>query len=111
MHTFKIGVYAPAILPSKSPRTRDFSCSIAYTSITVLAVYGMCSFVVSMIVSNPELCSVSLAMEATGDITASAEVSRLPVDGIEFDSRVQGGILVRAGHLNDTSSAHVTVVE
>lgn len=49
---------------------------------------------------------MSLAMEATGDITASAEVSRLPVDGIEFDSRVQGGILVRAGHhffLNDMS--------
>ncbi|KAL7284029.1 hypothetical protein ACG7TL_001305 [Trametes sanguinea] len=56
VHTFKIGVYPPAILP-------------------MLAVY------------------VSLAMEATGDITASAEVSRLPVDGIEFDSRVQGGIL------------------
>ncbi|KAF8345661.1 xanthine/uracil permease [Amanita rubescens] len=36
---------------------------------------------------------VSLAMEATGDITASAEVSRLPVDGLEFDSRIQGGIL------------------
>ncbi|KAI0742421.1 xanthine uracil permease [Daedaleopsis nitida] len=56
VHTFKISVYPPAILP-------------------MLAVY------------------VSLAMEATGDITASAEVSRLPVDGIEFDSRVQGGIL------------------
>ncbi|TFK83210.1 xanthine/uracil permease [Polyporus arcularius HHB13444] len=56
VHTFKIGVYPPAILP-------------------MLAVY------------------VSLAMEATGDITASAEVSRLPVDGLEFDSRVQGGIL------------------
>ncbi|KAI0807753.1 xanthine/uracil permease [Fomes fomentarius] len=69
VHTFKIGVYAPAILP-------------------MLAVY------------------VSLAMEATGDITASAEVSRLPVDGIEFDSRVQGGILVGAGHyfsVNDMS--------
>ncbi|RPD63283.1 Xanthine/uracil permease [Lentinus tigrinus ALCF2SS1-6] len=36
---------------------------------------------------------VSLAMEATGDITASAEVSRLPVDGTDFDSRIQGGIL------------------
>ncbi|KAF9030237.1 Xanthine/uracil permease [Hymenopellis radicata] len=56
VHTFKIGVYPPAILP-------------------MLAVY------------------VSLAMEAIGDITASAEVSRVEVDGIEFDSRIQGGVL------------------
>ncbi|KAJ7135080.1 xanthine/uracil permease [Mycena filopes] len=56
VHTFKIGVYAPAILP-------------------MLAVY------------------VSLAMEAIGDITASAEVSRVDVRGLEFDSRVQGGVL------------------
>ena len=35
-------------------------------------------------------------MEAIGDITASAEVSRLSVVGLEFDSRIQGGILVRA---------------
>lgn len=61
VHTFKIRVYAPAILP-------------------MLAVY------------------VSLAMEAIGDITASAEVSKLEVDGEEFDTRIQGGILVR-GHL------------
>ena len=38
--------------------------------------------------------TVSLAMEAIGDITASAEVSQLPVDGEEFDTRIQGGILV-----------------
>ncbi|KAF9474341.1 xanthine/uracil permease [Pholiota conissans] len=56
VHTFKIGVYPPAILP-------------------MLAVY------------------VSLAMEAIGDITASAEVSRQPVVGDVFDSRIQGGIL------------------
>ncbi|KAJ7440770.1 xanthine/uracil permease [Mycena galericulata] len=36
---------------------------------------------------------VSLAMEAIGDITASAEVSRQEVDGPEFDSRIQGGVL------------------
>ncbi|KAK2463309.1 hypothetical protein APHAL10511_004964 [Amanita phalloides] len=36
---------------------------------------------------------ISLAMEAIGDITASAEVSRLPVEGLDFDSRIQGGIL------------------
>ena len=34
-------------------------------------------------------------MEAIGDITASAEVSRIPVEGEDFDSRIQGGILVR----------------
>ncbi|KAJ7049171.1 permease family-domain-containing protein [Mycena amicta] len=32
-------------------------------------------------------------MEAIGDITASAEVSRQPVDGEVFDSRIQGGVL------------------
>ncbi|KAJ6489192.1 xanthine/uracil permease [Mycena vitilis] len=56
VHTFKIGVYPPAILP-------------------MLAVY------------------VSVAMEAIGDITASAEVSRVDVRGLEFDSQIQGGIL------------------
>lgn len=38
--------------------------------------------------------TVSLAMEAIGDITASAEVSRVEVDGPEFETRIQGGILV-----------------
>jgi xanthine/uracil permease len=33
-------------------------------------------------------------MEAIGDITASAEVSKVDVHGLEFDSRIQGGILV-----------------
>ncbi|KAJ2936298.1 hypothetical protein H1R20_g797, partial [Candolleomyces eurysporus] len=56
VHTFKLGVYPPAILP-------------------MLAVY------------------VSLAMEAIGDITASAEVSHQPVVGDVFDSRIQGGVL------------------
>ncbi|EAU82748.2 purine permease [Coprinopsis cinerea okayama7 len=36
---------------------------------------------------------VSLAMEAIGDITASAEVSKQPVVGPIFDSRIQGGVL------------------
>jgi hypothetical protein len=35
---------------------------------------------------------VSLAMEAIGDITASAEVSRVAVEGYEFDTRIQGGV-------------------
>lgn len=34
-------------------------------------------------------------MEAIGDITASAEVSRVAVEGPEFDTRIQGGVLVR----------------
>ncbi|KAK2465885.1 hypothetical protein APHAL10511_001526 [Amanita phalloides] len=37
---------------------------------------------------------IALTIEAMGDITASAEVSRVPVDGVDFNSRVQGGILV-----------------
>ena len=41
-----------------------------------------------------DTCPVSVAMEAIGDITASAEVSRVAVDGPEFDSRIQGGVLV-----------------
>ncbi|KAG5727462.1 Purine permease [Termitomyces sp. T112] len=36
---------------------------------------------------------VSLAMEAIGDITASAEVSRVKVQGPEFETRIQGGVL------------------
>jgi xanthine/uracil permease len=33
-------------------------------------------------------------MEAIGDITASSEVSRVEVQGPEFESRIQGGMLV-----------------
>ncbi|KAI9655450.1 MAG: hypothetical protein M1831_004867 [Alyxoria varia] len=36
---------------------------------------------------------IVLAMEAMGDISATCDVSRLKVDGEEFDSRIQGGIL------------------
>ncbi|EJT97062.1 xanthine/uracil permease [Dacryopinax primogenitus] len=36
---------------------------------------------------------ISLAMEAIGDIAASAEASRVDVEGPEFDSRIQGGVL------------------
>ncbi|ODV92592.1 hypothetical protein CANCADRAFT_56224 [Tortispora caseinolytica NRRL Y-17796] len=34
-----------------------------------------------------------LMMEAIGDITATCDVSRLPVEGREYESRIQGGIL------------------
>ena len=40
-------------------------------------------------------CEVSVAMEAIGDVAASAKVSRLEVNGEDFDSRTQGGVLVR----------------
>lgn len=36
---------------------------------------------------------VTLVMEATGDITATSDVSRLEVEGELFESRIQGGIL------------------
>ncbi|KAF8178010.1 xanthine/uracil permease [Pholiota molesta] len=72
VHTFKLGVYPPAILP-------------------MLAVYG--KFPHFPIKFALIFSLVSLAMEAIGDITASAEVSRQPVVGDVFDSRIQGGIL------------------
>jgi uracil-xanthine permease len=56
VHTFKLTIYAPLILP-------------------MLAVY------------------LILMMEAIGDITATCDVSRLQVEGMLFDSRIQGGIL------------------
>lgn len=37
--------------------------------------------------------SIVLAMEAVGDISATADVSRLEVEGRVFDSRIQGGML------------------
>ena len=49
------------------------------------------------------MVAVSLAMEAIGDITASAEVSRVPVDGEEFDTRIQGGVLVSQSRIDETS--------
>ncbi|KAF5210559.1 putative uric acid-xanthine permease [Clavispora lusitaniae] len=36
---------------------------------------------------------ITLVMEATGDITATCDVSRLEVEGELFESRIQGGIL------------------
>lgn len=72
--TFKIGVYAPAILP-------------------MLAVYSKSLFGSSFCGRPLTAFTVSLAMEAIGDITASAEVSRQPVVGDVFDTRIQGGIL------------------
>ncbi|BFZ59123.1 hypothetical protein YB2330_000125 [Saitoella coloradoensis] len=36
---------------------------------------------------------VILAMEAIGDISATCDVSRIEVEGPEFDSRIQGGVL------------------
>lgn len=56
VHTFKLGIYGPAVLP-------------------FLAMY------------------LVLMMEAIGDITATCDVSRLPVEGEEYESRIQGGIL------------------
>ncbi|PWN46039.1 Xanthine/uracil permease [Ceraceosorus guamensis] len=36
---------------------------------------------------------LSMTAEATGDITAASEMSRLSVQGADFDRRIQGGIL------------------
>ncbi|KAF5092203.1 hypothetical protein D0Z03_002983 [Geotrichum reessii] len=56
VHTFKLSIYGPAVLP-------------------MLAVYVVCM------------------MEAIGDVTATCDVSRLSVEGPEYESRIQGGIL------------------
>jgi uracil-xanthine permease len=50
---------------------------------------------------------ISLMMEAIGDTTATSEVSRVAVDGLEFDSRLQGAVL--ADGLNGTLAALFTV--
>ncbi|KAK8218933.1 purine permease [Phyllosticta capitalensis] len=47
------------------------------------------------------------AMEAIGDITATCDVSRLPVHGATFDSRIQGGVL--ADGLNSIIAALATI--
>lgn len=36
---------------------------------------------------------ITCVMETIGDVTASADVSRLPIQGQEFESRIQGGVL------------------
>ncbi|GMM35395.1 hypothetical protein DASC09_027200 [Saccharomycopsis crataegensis] len=56
VHTFRLRVYGPIVLP-------------------LLALF------------------IVLMMEAIGDITATSDVSRLPVEGPEYESRIQGGIL------------------
>lgn len=37
---------------------------------------------------------ISLMMEAIGDITATSEVSRVETDGLKYDRRISGGVLV-----------------
>lgn len=56
LHTFKLQLYGPIVLP-------------------MLAVYIVCT------------------MESIGDITATCDVSRLAIEGEEFESRIQGGLL------------------
>lgn len=50
---------------------------------------------------------IVLMMEAIGDITATCDVSRLPVSGPLFDSRIQGGVL--ADGLNGLLAALATI--
>lgn len=50
---------------------------------------------------------ITLIMEATGDITATCDVSRLEVEGELFESRIQGGILCDG--LNGIFSGLMTV--
>lgn len=50
---------------------------------------------------------ITLIMEATGDITATCDVSRLEVEGEMYESRIQGGILCDG--LNGVLSGLMTV--
>lgn len=45
-------------------------------------------------------------IEAVGDVTASCDVSRVEVDGPEFETRIQGGVL--ADGINSFISALCT---
>ncbi|AWU78170.1 hypothetical protein CAS74_003024 [Pichia kudriavzevii] len=56
VHTFKLSVYGPMVLPFLA-------------------------------------CYIVLMMEAIGDITATSDVSRLEIEGLVYDSRIQGGVL------------------
>ena len=47
------------------------------------------------------------ACEAIGDITATCDVSRLEVEGPQFESRIQGGVL--ADGLNGCLAALMTI--
>lgn len=50
---------------------------------------------------------IVLMMEAIGDITATCDVSRLEVEGRQFDSRIQGGVL--ADGMNGLIAALCTI--
>lgn len=56
VHTFKLKVYGPMVLPYLA-------------------------------------CYIVLMMEAIGDITATSDVTRLEIEGPQYDSRIQGGVL------------------
>ncbi|KAJ7253995.1 permease family-domain-containing protein [Mycena rebaudengoi] len=93
-------IFAPRPLPWASPEFIGLGF-LSFISIVLTEFFGS-PFLknISVIVGLAVGCIVavlavyvSLAMEAIGDITASAEVSRVDVRGVEFDSRIQGGVL------------------
>ena len=72
---------------NSSLSTRHFAYVGSLLSVVLLTFSNLYSKLITI--------TVSLTMEAIGDITASAELSRVDVDGPEFDTRIQGGVLVR----------------
>lgn len=56
VHTFKLKVYGPMVLPFLA-------------------------------------CYITLVMESIGDITATCDVTRLEIEGPEYEARIQGGVL------------------
>ena len=72
---------------NSSLSTRHFAYVGSLLSVVLLTITNLYSKLITV--------TVSLTMEAIGYITASAELSRVDVDGPEFDTRLQGGVLVR----------------
>merc|ERR1711939_99798 len=83
-----VGCIVAAPLGYTSPATIESAPAITFLWVQTfpLKVYGPAVLPILAVY-------IALACEATGDITASSEASREPIDGPLFDSRVQGGIL------------------
>ncbi|TFY75052.1 hypothetical protein EWM64_g8959 [Hericium alpestre] len=81
-----VGLAVGCIVAGRGVYRREQHPGCACDHVLVIGVYGPA--VLPMLAVY-----ISLAMEAMGDITASAEVSRVDVEGEEFESRIQGGVL------------------
>ncbi|KAG0248549.1 hypothetical protein BG011_010164 [Mortierella polycephala] len=71
--------------------TLDNAPTVTFLWVTNFSTFPLSIYAPAII---PLLVTYVLTMvEAIGDVTASCEVSRLAVEGREFESRIQGGVL------------------